>query len=177
MRLPQSDDDRRSNDMIRQSIFAFAMLVCSWLPAAVPNAAKADVFMPQVYVFGAEQCSFCERAVRFLRRLHGEKGRFTLHEYDIVASSDDATLFVKVVAAIGLNDPVVPMVIVGREVLLGFQSDETSGREIERHIETCHATGCPDLIRPLIEPATPADSVATGPWMVHRRWAQASLRR
>jgi hypothetical protein len=144
--------------MIRRFIFAFAMLLCTCMPEAVPSAARAGVSEPHVYVFGAEQCSFCERAVKFLRRLHAEKGRFTLHEYDIVASSDDATLFVKVVAAIGLNDPVVPMVIVGREVLLGFQSDETSGREIQRHIETCHVDGCPDLIRPLIEPATPAEA-------------------
>jgi thiol-disulfide isomerase/thioredoxin len=159
--------------MLRRCMFAITML--AWI--SMPGPVNADALEPVVYVFGAEQCGYCERAVKFLRRLHAEKGRFTLHEYDIVASSDDATLYVKVVAAIGLTDPVIPMVIVGREVLLGFESDEASGREIQRNIERCHIAECPDLLRPLIEPTDAVSTVATGSWIVHRRWAEAALRR
>jgi thiol-disulfide isomerase/thioredoxin len=159
--------------MIRCYVLAFMLLVGSFMPATT----IAGALEPEVYVFGAENCGYCDRAVKFLRRLYAEKGRFNLHEYDVVSSSNDATLFVKVVTAIGLNDPVVPMVIVGREVLLGFESDETSGREIQRNIEQCHVAGCPDLLRPLIVPTEPAGAAAMASWVIHRQWAVAALRR
>lgn len=159
--------------MIQKYVFVLIMLV----GMALPGVARAEVVAPNVYVFGAEQCDYCQRAVKFLRRLHTDRGGFKLHEFDIVASSDDATLFVQVIAAIGLSNPVVPMVIVGREVMLGFQSDETSGREIQGHIERCHVDGCRDPLRSLIAPTQPFDVATAGPWVVHRRWAGAALRR
>jgi glutaredoxin len=163
----------KGDRMIRHLILALTLLVSG----SVHGTFAAGEREIQVYIFGAEQCSYCQHAVKFLRRLHAESGRFTLNEYDIVRSSEEATFYVRVVEAIGLTNPVVPMVVVGRNVVLGFESDESSGREIQRYIELCLVDGCPDRLRGLIESAEPATASALGAWTIHRQWAEAALQR
>jgi thiol-disulfide isomerase/thioredoxin len=158
--------------MIRKFTLALVLLAS----INMTHSVKAEPSQPVVYIFGAEECAYCQRAVKFLRTLHTEKGGFVLKEYDIVSSPDDATLFARVVMAIGLKDPVVPMIIVGREVLLGFKSEATTGREIKGHIGRCQKNGCQDVLRPFLELADPVIALLAVRWSVHRRWVEASLR-
>jgi hypothetical protein len=109
-----------------------------YLPISTLRAAHADALAPRGLCF---RC----RAMRPLRaraqippapscrdgRLH-----FTLHEYDIVASGDDATLSARALTAIGLRRPVVPMVIVGREVPLESLAPSRGAAKC------CQVSGC-----------------------------------
>ncbi len=82
-----------------------------------------------VYIFGAEDCSFCRNARTFLRKFRNEKGGFDLHEFDVVRSGDDAALFVRFITAAGMHETHIPMVIIGRQIMLGYNNDATSGQE------------------------------------------------
>ncbi len=95
---------------------------------------------------------------------------------DIVRGSVEATLYAWVVTLIGLASPVGPMIIIGREVILGYESDETTGREIAGHIEACQTKDCPDLIGRMIERPGVSDVADVGTWTMHRRWIEAGLR-
>ena len=159
--------------MIRRTLLALTLLSLGGLS----TGAMAGGPTPQLYVFGAEQCSYCQKALIFLHGIQSKDGsRFQLHDYDIVRSSEEATLFARVVTSIGLSSPVVPMIVIGREVILGYESDETTGREIARHIEACQTRECPDLVGRMIELPGTADIVGAGAWTTHSRWKEAALR-
>ena len=159
--------------MTRRILMALALLSFS----SVFTVAVAGGPTPQLYIFGAEKCGYCQKALIFLRSLQvKDNSGFQLHEYDIVRSSEEATLYARVVTSIGLDSPVVPMIIIGREVILGYESDETTGREIAGHIEACRTKDCPDLIGRMIEMPGTADVADIRTWTMHSRWIEAGLR-
>lgn len=159
--------------MTRRTLMAFALLSFS----GFFTVAMAGGPMPQLYIFGAEKCGYCQKALIFLRGLQSrDNSRFQLHEYDIVRSSDEATLYAKLVTSIGLNSPVVPMIIIGRDVVLGYESDETTGAEIAGYIEACQTKDCPDLVGRMIELPGAVDVSSIGTWTTHRRWIEAEIR-
>ena len=152
--------------MVRRGLIALVWLGFSSIFAVALAASAA----PQLYVFGAELCSYCQKALIFLRGLRPINNCFQLHEFDIVRSSEEATLYARLVTSIGLSTPVVPMIVIGREVILGYESDETTGREIAGHIEACQTSDCPDLVGRMIEHPAATDVVSPGTWTTHRRW-------
>ena len=159
--------------MIYRVLMACALLSFS----SLFGVATAGGSKPQLYIFGAEKCGYCQKALIFVRGLQSkDDSRFQLHDYDIVRSSEEATLYARVVTSIGLDSPVVPMIIIGREVILGYESDETTGREIAGHIEACQTKNCPDLIGRMIGMPGSTGVVHIEPWTMHRRWIEAGLR-
>ncbi len=121
-------------------------LVLSLWITTLPATAETPL---RVYLFGASHCQLCQKALAFLRRTSATNQRFTLREFDIERSSEEAELFVRVLLDIGIDEAVVPIVIIGPHVLLGFDDDATSGPEIMRRIETCQTEACPDFVAQL----------------------------
>lgn len=155
------------------------LLLAAVLTLAVPGASRsAEGGEPEIYYFGATDCRFCENGLTFLEKLQSNDRRVHLHVYDIIANEDDAATYVRVVAAIGLLDPRVPMTIVGRHVIIGYEGDDTTGLEISMAIEQCRLKACPDLVHGLLtygpEIATTGDKNS---WIVERRFASATKKR
>jgi glutaredoxin len=147
------------------------------LSALLAMAGGALAAEPEVYYFGATGCEFCANGLAYLKRLAAEDTRVRLKDFDIIADGADAAVFIRVTRAIGLNDPQVPMTVIGHHVIIGYESDQTTGAEIRATIEQCRASGCPDLLRELI--GLPADAQTAAPqgWIVERRFASSSGRR
>jgi hypothetical protein len=167
------NQNRRGTAMLRSLCLATILAVASLAPAQSTQAAE-----PEIYYFGATDCDFCANGLAYLKRLRQEDGRMRMHEYDIVASADDATTFVRVVSAIGLLDPQVPMTVIGHHVILGYQDDETTGNEIRLTLEQCRLASCPDFLHALVTYGT--EVVSTTPkakWVIARQFASASLKR
>jgi glutaredoxin len=126
---------------------ACVMLVLMGMTA--PGAAPGDL-QPQrpvqVYVFGAQQCLHCDAALQFLSRLRQDTHAFEFHDYDIVASSEAATLFARFIQAMRVANPAVPMIVIGSSITFGFENDATTGRDLRRQIDACRRTTCPDLM-------------------------------
>jgi hypothetical protein len=159
--------------MLRSLCLAAILAVASFAPTQPAQAAE-----PEIYYFGATDCDFCANGLAYIKRLQHDDKRIRLHEYDIVASSDDATTFVRVVAAIGLLDPQVPMTVIGHHVILGYQDDETTGNEIRLTLEQCRLAACPDFLHALVTYGT--EVVSTVPrdkWVIVRQFASASIKR
>lgn len=152
-------------------LLALALLLIV-LPARDASASE-----PQIYYFGAEGCDFCAEGRSYLKRLAMTDDRIKLREFDIVSNSDDALAFVLVVSAIGLSDPQVPMTIIGHNVIIGYQSDETTGEEIRLTLEQCRATSCRDIVGSLIGSGPEAALVTRRNWRIERRFADAAEKR
>jgi glutaredoxin len=142
---------------------------CLWqslgLGLFIPPAAAAPPL--RVYLFGATHCPLCQKALNFLQRTSAADARFTFRGFDIERNSAEAELFLRVVLDIGIEEPVVPIIIIGPHVLLGFDDDATSGPEIMKRIERCQTEACPDLVAQL--QALGAAASGKRAWQVSRK--------
>jgi glutaredoxin len=152
---------------------AFALILLLW--SGVPSIGFAAESRLAVYIFGSEDCSFCRNARAFLRKISKENGGFDLHEYDVVRSGDDAALLVRFITAVGMQEAHIPMVVIGRQIMLGYDNDATSGREMRRQIEQCRVQTCDDVVRQFIDRTGPEYVAAQ--LVQNRRWIAASLRK
>jgi glutaredoxin len=157
----------------KSSVLAVLVLAAAtFFAVAAATARNGDA---KIYYFGASGCDYCSNGLTFLKRYKAEDERVSFQDFDIIANPDDATLFVRVVNAIGLADPRVPMTIVGRHVIIGYEDDDTTGREIKMAVEQCRLTSCPDLVNGLM---TFGPEIAAGTpknWVVDRRFAKAAI--
>jgi glutaredoxin len=152
--------------MIGKSLlFSLAIL----LGQALPLTAK-DI-EPQIYYFGASGCDYCANGLAFIKAFKERDGRVQYRAFDIIASPDDAEAFVRIVNAIGLADPQVPMTIIGHHVFVGYESDDSTGEEIRLAVEQCRASGCSDVVKGVLSFGPEVAGASQG-WTVNRRFAK-----
>ena len=133
-------------------MLALALLV---LTACVTGAAAAE--RVDVYLFWAIGCPHCERAIAFLKRVESVEPRVRVHYLEITRDAANRRAFTSVAERLALEEPAVPLTLVGDSSMVGYATDETSGAELMREIAYCMASGCPDTV------AATLGSVAVGP--------------
>lgn len=156
--------------------FKSTILAALLFAASLCPAMAADI-EPKIYFFGASGCDFCANGLAFLKRFKAEDNRVLVQDFDIVGSPDDATVYVRLVNAIGLSDPRVPMTIIGRHVIIGYEDDDTTGLEIKLAVEQCRLKACPDLVRGIMTYGPEVALETPGEWTVDRRFAKAASAR
>ncbi len=137
-----------------------------FLGSVLPVAAKD--LEPQIYYFGASNCDFCANGLAFIKRFAVSDERVRYRAFDIVSSSDDAEVFVRVVQAIGLSDPRVPMAVVGHHVFVGYEGDDSTGEDIRLAVEHCRTSGCTDVVKAVLL-FQPEVTGASSGWIINRR--------
>jgi glutaredoxin len=158
--------------MLKHIVFAVALAVAGLAQSLPARAAEAEV-----YYFGAKGCDYCAKGLDFLKRLEREDTGIRLRDYDIIASPSDSALFVFVVRAIGLADPHVPMTVIGHNVIIGYESDETTGREIRLTIQQCRTKACPNILGDLLGLNPEMAEAVRGKFRIEQRFAKATERR
>jgi len=156
--------------MLRAIIFSIVVALTDLAQFQPARAAE-----PEIYYFGANGCDFCANGLTFLKRLQNDDARIRLHDYDISGNPDDAIIYVRVVTAIGLSNPQVPLTIIGHHVIIGYEDDESTGNEIRLTVEQCRVKSCPDILHGLV--TIGSDVAAMEPsasWTVHRRFAKSA---
>ncbi|MET0652148.1 MAG: hypothetical protein ABWY63_06495 [Hyphomicrobiaceae bacterium] len=139
-----------------------ALLV--WSMLAVP-ATRAQGTEPNVYFFWSASCSYSKMARAFLLDAQQKDANLTVREFEVDQSLSNTLLLGRLYEMIGLPEFwVVPVAVIGHNVVIGYIDDETTGREILGHIAECRKTGCPDAVRKLIEqPGRFDEASAAGP--------------
>ncbi len=103
-------------------------LAFAWLQFAEPGSPPAQIDWRedgQLHVFFSPDCPHCHEAIEFLKQRR--KIAYVLH--DISKSSSEA-LFRRVVKHYGIESPAVPLFVRGSRYVIGFDSAQTTGREI-----------------------------------------------
>lgn len=115
--------------LLRIALVALLGLAFAWLqfaerPGSQPpqNEWRED---GRLHVFFSPDCPHCHEAIAFLKRQR--KLDYVLH--DISKPSSEA-LFQRVVKHFGIEDPAVPLFVRGSRHLIGFESAESTEREI-----------------------------------------------
>ncbi len=73
-----------------------------------------------------------------------------MHYLEVTRDAANRRAFAAVVEKIALEDPAVPLTLVGDAAMVGYASDEASGAELRRMIGHCLKSGCPDTVAPML---------------------------
>jgi thiol-disulfide isomerase/thioredoxin len=104
-----------------------------------------------IYLFYGDGCPHCAKEREFVSSLEQKYGeKVVLHEYEVYYDSFNSKLFGDVVDRLGTGVAGVPLAVYGETFLVGYESDQTSGAEIESEIERCLSEGCGNLFREMM---------------------------
>ena len=126
-------------------VLAALVLALLAFMAAAQSSARVDV-----YVFWAIGCPHCEREIEFLKRLEAEEPRLRAHYLEVSRDAAGRRVFAGVARRLQIEEPAVPLTVVGDAPMVGYANDATSGAELRRLVEHCLASGCPDSVGPLL---------------------------
>jgi glutaredoxin len=117
---------------------AALLLGILWLPAA---AAEVDV-----HLFWRIGCPHCDRAMQFLDRLAAGNPQVRLHKLEVSRSRANAALMVQAAERLGVEAGSVPLTVIGERAWVGYDQDETTGREMAAYVAACLESGCQSVV-------------------------------
>jgi len=100
-----------------------------------------------LYYFWGEGCPHCALAKAFLEKMQQKYPQLEIKDFEVWHNQENAKLFEKMLKEYGVLPPYgVPTFFIGDRVILGYRSDETTGRELEEQIR--QALGLPPEQKP-----------------------------
>jgi glutaredoxin len=127
-----------------------AALLSSMLLFAPPLWAEGTE--PQIYFFWSASCPYSKAARTFLAGAQAKDPRLRMRDFEVDESLGNRRLLGRLYEKIGIPEfLVVPVVVVGHHVVVGYINDETTGAEILSDVAECRTTGCKDAVLELIE--------------------------
>ncbi|MBX3350444.1 MAG: NrdH-redoxin [Nitrospira sp.] len=126
----------------RLAIQLFILLLCGWA------SAWSGETNPDIEVFVRAGCPHCEAAKLFLNDLRRERPSLQVVLYDIAADSTARQRLATLARDRGITTIGVPTFVIGTEVLIGFDSADTTGAEIRAKLDR-HAQG--SISHPAVE--------------------------
>jgi glutaredoxin len=125
-----------------------------------PDTPPADTNKIVLYFFWGEGCPHCAKAKPFLETLRQRYPALEVRSYEVWHNADNMALFAKVAKAYNITASGVPTIFIGDEVVVGYESDATTGKRIEMLVKQCMVFGCvdPGVKAGIVEP-TPAPTV------------------
>jgi hypothetical protein len=138
-----------------------ALLLSSVLFAPTVRAESTE---PQIYFFWSASCPYSKAARTFLATAQAKDPRLSIRDFEVDESIANTSLLGRLYEKVGLPKfMVVPVVVIGHHVVIGYIDDETTGAEILSDVAECRKTGCKDAVRDLVEEEARLDQVAA-PW-------------
>lgn len=124
------------------SIFLFLFLI-------TPVSAYADNQV-NVYFFWGDGCPHCAKEKPFLEQLEKKYDTLKVHKYEVWYDASNRELLKKAGEYLKTDVNGVPFTVVGDKHIVGYQDNQTTGKEIEKIIESCLEKKCVDPLSTLI---------------------------
>ncbi|MEM4736624.1 MAG: hypothetical protein QXD41_02015 [Nitrososphaeria archaeon] len=106
----------------------------------------------EIYLFWGEGCPFCAREKPFLEEMKEKYPQLEIKEFEVYHSEQNQELFRKISQAYNTQPSGLPTTFIGTKVIVGFASEDTTGKQIEDLIKNCIQSYCP----------SPAEVLAAG---------------
>lgn len=110
-------------------------------PEKKPVSADTKV---RIYEFWGQGCPHCAVASPFLRDLDDNSTAVELHQYETWYNRDNKDKNQKVADLLGTKAGGVPFIVIGDQVITGFDTEQTTGKEIKDRVDYCTQNQCPD---------------------------------
>lgn len=109
-------------------------LLALLLALGAASAAAQPTGRADLYLFWSDSCPHCRDEVAFLKHLEAEEPRLRVHYLEVSRDRRNQDAFTAVVERIKLEEPAVPLTVVGSFVMVGYGGDATSGAELRRRV-------------------------------------------
>ena len=117
----------------------------------INNAAAENDQRPlDAYLFWAEGCPHCTKAIGFMRQLEKETPEVYVHYLEVTRELGNRNVFISVLRHFEIQRPGVPLAVIGDRYVEGFNDDTTTGAVIKDAIVSCLNSPCPDIVKPLL---------------------------
>jgi thiol-disulfide isomerase/thioredoxin len=120
----------------------------------------------RLYYFFSPTCPHCQAAAPFIDELKARWPWLEVRKYSVKDNRANAKFYYETALSLGTKALSVPGFVFCRQVLIGYDTAETTGAEIAKALEACHE-------RRLANPAAPEGAAPTG--TVAAAGAQTSL--
>jgi glutaredoxin len=121
-----------------QGIWTFVGTICICLVLFMLGSGvlvQAGEPAPDLEVFVRAGCPHCEAAKVFLDELRRERPAVRIAVHDVGEDAAARQRFAMLAAEQGITNFGVPMFLIGTELMIGFRSAETTGREIRAKLD------------------------------------------
>ena len=108
----------------------------------------------RVYLFWAEGCPLCSQEKAFLNKIKNQYPNFKI-TYLNVSQDKNAEVLKQVAEELNIENPALPMLIIGEKTIIGWRSEETSGKTIREAIDCYLEQECPDLVGKILTRFSP----------------------
>lgn len=129
-------------------IFVVLTLLFVLFPAfATVNAQEEEVKDNKVniYFFWGEGCPHCEKEKLFLEKLEDKYPEVEVKDYEVWNNPENLKLMKAFVKELDVDVRGVPFTVVGEHHVIGWLSEEYTGKKIEEAVECAMADGCKDV--------------------------------
>lgn len=103
--------------------------------------------LPYVYFFWGDGCPHCEKEMDFLQNtVEKEYPDLNIYYLEIWHDRDNQEIVTDVARGLNTNVGGVPFLVIGNQSIVGYQSDNTTGKQIISLIEECRVNSCEDVL-------------------------------
>ncbi len=103
-----------------------------------------------LHLFWSLGCPHCAKERVFLNTLREKYPQLTIKEYEITSNRNNAVLLERVGRELQADVSGVPFTVIGKEYVVGYLNDETTGKAIEDIVKTAVASGSDDIVGGLL---------------------------
>lgn len=96
----------------------------------------------EIYFFWGQGCPHCAQEKPFLEKMKQKYPQLVVKDFEIYYDAENRALFEKIAKAYNTQSYGVPMTFIGKDFIVGFATEETTGKEIENLIQKCLKEYC-----------------------------------
>jgi thiol-disulfide isomerase/thioredoxin len=106
------------------------------------NTSKKEV---NIYFFWGDGCPHCEKEKVFLAKMEEKYPEVVLNDYEVWGNKENLDLMIEFGKALDTDIAGVPFTVVGEHYVIGWMSEEYTGKKIEEAINCALETSCKDI--------------------------------
>jgi len=124
--------------------FLFVLLVPSGLAYAQEDTV-AENGKINIYFFWGEGCPHCAGEKVFLEKFVKENPDVVVKDFNAWASRENQNLLMEFGKELNVDIRGVPFTVIGEHYIIGWLSEEYTGKQIEEAVECARSQSCPDI--------------------------------
>ena len=112
--------------VVKAIFFLLAVFIFAW-----PVKAQSTANEPTIHFFWSETCPHCKQEKVFLQSLQQKYPELIIRDYEVTNNKQNYELFKQLIKELEIDSAGVPLTVVNNQAIIGYYTDETTGKQIE----------------------------------------------
>ena len=126
-----------------KKVLILLILIFAFFKLASPTAAKTGA---SIYFFWGEGCPHCAEEELFLDKLAEKYPQVQILDFETWSNADNRKLLIEIGKKLNVNVSCVPFTVVGEKHFIGWLSEATTGKDIEKAVLCVLNDECSDPV-------------------------------